>query len=49
MSALETTIWYILGYITMPLIFVFGFAATAIVSCFLLNFLSKGAHSKPVE
>lgn len=41
MSALETAIWYILGYITMPLIFVVGFAATAVATCFLLNRFSK--------
>jgi len=44
MSAIETTIWYILGYITMPLIFIVGFAATAIVACFLLNRFSKTAE-----
>ena len=44
MSAIETTIWYILGYITMPLIFIFGFAASAVVACFLLNRLSKTAE-----
>ncbi len=41
MSAFETTIWYILGYITMPLIFIAGFAACAVASCFLLNRFNK--------
>ena len=37
MSTLESTIWTILGYITMPLIFIVGFAASAVVACFLLS------------
>jgi len=44
MSGLETTIWYILGYLTMPLIFIVGFIGTAAVSCFLLNMLTKKAE-----
>ena len=41
MSGLETTIWYMLGYISMPIIFLVGFAASAILACFLLNRFSK--------
>jgi len=41
MSGLETTIWYMLGYISMPVIFLVGFTASAILACFLLNRFSK--------
>jgi len=37
MSALEQTIWYILGYLTMPTIFIVGFLASAFVACFILE------------
>ena len=41
MSGLESTIWTILGYLSMPMIFVVGYLATAFVSCLLLNFFIK--------
>ena len=37
MSALETFIWYFLGYITMPMIFLTGFIGTALVACFIVD------------
>ncbi|ALP41206.1 TIGR02808 family protein [Aeromonas schubertii] len=37
MSALEHTIWTVLGYSVMPFIFLSGFVAVAVVSCWLLN------------
>lgn len=39
MSALESLIWTILGYAAMPAIFLFGFAATAIVACIMLDLM----------
>ena len=41
MSGMETTIWSIIGYACMPLIFIIGYMATAYVSCFILNRFSK--------
>ncbi len=38
-TVMETLIWNILGYITMPLIFVFGFAVTALLACMIMNAL----------
>lgn len=46
MSALETTIWYILGYATMPLIFLIGFILTAVVACWLLERLGHGDRAQ---
>jgi len=40
MSAIETFIWYFLGYMTMPVIFLVGFAGTALVACFILDRLA---------
>ncbi len=37
MSPLEAMIWTVLGYAAMPTIFIVGFAATAAVTCFLLE------------
>lgn len=34
---MEQLIWNILGYLAMPMIFVFGFAATALFACLLLD------------
>ena len=42
MSGLESTIWTVLGYISMPLIFIVGFIGTSYLSCFLLNSFNKG-------
>jgi len=39
MSALEQTIWNILGYSSMPVIFLAGFAGTALVAVAVLNML----------
>lgn len=41
MGGIEDTIWNMLGYFSMPLIFIIGYLATAYVSCFLLNIFSK--------
>jgi uncharacterized protein (TIGR02808 family) len=39
MSALEQMIWNILGYSSMPVIFLAGFAGTALVAVALLKML----------
>ena len=39
MSALEQMIWNILGYSSMPVIFLAGFAGTALVAVALLKIL----------
>ena len=39
MSALEQMIWNILGYSSMPVIFLAGFAVTALVAIALLKIL----------
>ncbi|MBA6263130.1 TIGR02808 family protein [Colwellia sp. Bg11-12] len=39
MSALEQMIWNILGYSSMPVIFLAGFAGTALVAIALLKML----------
>jgi len=39
MSALEQTIWNILGYSSMPVIFLAGFAGTALVAVTVLKML----------
>lgn len=44
MSTLETIIWNVLGYSAMPLIFLGGFVATAIVACFLVDRLEGKEH-----
>ncbi|WP_461534682.1 TIGR02808 family protein [Spongorhabdus nitratireducens] len=41
MSALESAIWTALGYASMPAIFLGGFAATALVACFVFDKLNK--------
>ena len=41
MSALESLIWNVLGYSAMPMIFLGGFAVTAVVACFLLEQLHR--------
>ena len=41
MSALESLIWNVLGYSSMPFIFLGGFLATAIVSWFILSKVDK--------
>ena len=37
MSALESVIWHILGYGTMPFIFIVGFIGVAAISLWLLS------------
>lgn len=44
MSALEQLIWNILGYSSMPVIFLSGFIATAVVAIALLKM--TGAEAK---
>jgi uncharacterized protein (TIGR02808 family) len=39
MSALEQMIWNVLGYSSMPVIFLAGFAGTALVATALLKML----------
>ncbi len=43
---METLIWYVLGYAVMPVIFLAGFAVTAVVACFLFNVIGK---EEPVD
>tara|TARA_R110000787_G_scaffold265164_1_gene371121 strand:- start:436 stop:609 length:174 start_codon:yes stop_codon:yes gene_type:complete len=46
MSDLEQLIWNILGYSSMPFIFLFGFIATALVAVVILKVF--GAKPTPV-
>ncbi|PAJ73079.1 TIGR02808 family protein [Pseudoalteromonas sp. NBT06-2] len=47
MSALESMIWTVLGYLAMPTIFIIGFTGVAAVSLFVLKMLgAKSIHSK---
>ncbi|MGI9282486.1 MAG: TIGR02808 family protein [Endozoicomonas sp.] len=39
MSVMETAIWYTLGYLVMPMIFLAGYAATAFIACLLIDWL----------
>ncbi len=41
MSTLETIIWNILGYGSMPMILLGGFIGTAVIACFLLEKTGK--------
>ncbi|NRA69523.1 MAG: TIGR02808 family protein [Gammaproteobacteria bacterium] len=41
MSALESMIWTVLGYLAMPTIFIIGFAGVAAVSLLVLKMLTK--------
>ena len=41
MSALESIIWTVLGYLAMPTIFIIGFAGVAAVSLLVLKMLTK--------
>ncbi len=41
MSALETTIWNILGYTAMPTIFIAGFIGVFLVALTILNLLGE--------
>ncbi|MEY8205129.1 MAG: TIGR02808 family protein [Bermanella sp.] len=42
MSTLESIIWSVLGYISMPIIFIMGFAITAIVACYIIEASGHG-------
>ncbi|WP_207062608.1 TIGR02808 family protein [Motiliproteus sp. SC1-56] len=39
MSAIEQTIWTILGYLAMPTFFIIGFAVTALIACIIMDLL----------
>lgn len=41
MSGFESTIWTILGYVSMPIIFIVGYVAITYISCLLLNYFYK--------
>ena len=41
MSGMESMLWSFLGYISMPIVLIIGYLATAFVSCFLLNHFTK--------
>ena len=41
MSALESMIWTVLGYLAMPTIFIIGFDGVAAVSLLVLKMLTK--------
>ena len=43
MSAIEQIIWNILGYSSMPIIFLAGFTCTALVAVAVLKILGKKA------
>ena len=45
MSALESMVWTILGYLAMPLIFIIGFVGVVVVTLVILRMLGKG----PIE
>ncbi|WP_196138582.1 TIGR02808 family protein [Aliikangiella sp. G2MR2-5] len=44
MGGLETTIWYILGFLAMPVIFLTGFFLFSYTSIFILNLFGKNAE-----
>ena len=44
MSAVETLIWNVLGYSSMAMIFIVGFAITAVIACFLLERVGRGGE-----
>ena len=44
MSAVETLFWNVLGYSSMAMIFVVGFAMTAVIACFLLERIGRGGE-----
>ncbi len=46
MSTLESIIWTILGYISMPIIFLVGFAITAVVTCYVIEATGHGEQKK---
>jgi uncharacterized protein (TIGR02808 family) len=46
MSAAETLFWNLLGYSSMALIFVVGFAITAVIACFLLEIVGRDSEKR---
>ena len=42
MNTAETLFWNVLGYTTMAMIFIVGFAITAMIACFLLEHFGRG-------
>jgi len=49
MSALESMIWTVLGYLAMPAIFIFGFVGVAAVSLVILKMLNKQPSKQEQE
>ena len=49
MNGVENMLWAFLGYISMPIVLLIGYLATAFISCYLLNHFSKNkdSQSKP--
>lgn len=41
MSAFETVFWNVLGYTTMAMVFIVGFALTAAIACFLIELINR--------
>ncbi len=46
MSTLESIIWSTLGYISMPIIFMVGFAVTAALTCYVIEATGHGEQKK---
>lgn len=46
MSTLENVIWHILGYAAIPVIFLSGFLAVAVISVGILRVLDKPQSAK---
>jgi uncharacterized protein (TIGR02808 family) len=44
MSAVEILLWNVLGYSTIAVVFIVGFAVTAVVACFLLERFGLGGE-----
>lgn len=44
MSAMESLIWTILGYASMPAVFIVGFVITAVVTCMLIEMSGNGLN-----
>lgn len=44
MSALESMIWTVLGYLAMPTIFIAGFAGVAAISLLVLKVISPKSN-----
>ncbi len=44
MSAVETLFWTVFGYSSMAMIFIVGFAITAMIACFLLERIGRNGE-----